>query len=214
MDEPRFELETNRIEALSDGVFAIAMTLLILELKVPVLRGDAEISELPASVAALWPKFLGYAISFVTLGVYWVAHHLHFFTIRRADRMLLWINILFLMTISIVPFTTALLGEYPRHILPVTVYAVNMIAVGLALQLHWSYATSGHRLIDKTVKPELIRSVSHVILMGPAVYLVAIVLAFVNTWISIILFLLVNLLYILPGSVHMHLRHGGARKSD
>jgi uncharacterized membrane protein len=205
--EPDFALSTHRIEALGDGVFAIAMTLLVLEIKVPALHGETVGAELPGALLALWPKFLCYVISFVTLGVYWVAHHLHFYTIKRADRMLLWINILFLMMVGLVPFTTALIGEYVDQRLPVIVYGVNMIVISLALQLHWSYATHNHRLVNPDVSPELIRTVTHVILLGPVIYLVAIGLSYVSTTISIAIYLLVNLIYILPGSVHLHLKH-------
>jgi len=205
-NEPQFDLSTHRIEALGDGVFAIAMTLLILEIKVPVLHGEAVASELPGAVLALWPKFLCYFISFVTLGVYWVAHHLHFYTIKRADRMLLWINVFFLMAIGLVPFSTAFIGEYVNQQLPVVIYGANMIIISLVLQLHWWYATHNHRLVEPDISPELVKSVTHVILIGPVIYLIAIGLSYVSTKLSIIIYLLVNLIYILPGSVHLHLK--------
>lgn len=203
--EPIFLLETNRIEALSDGVFAIVMTLLILEIGIP--SHDAVASGgLLAELLKLWPKFLCYTISFVTLGVYWVAHHLHFYTINRADRGLLWINILFLMGLSLVPFSTALIGEYYQAKIPVIVYGANLTFISLVLYLHWSYATSGGRLIPETTDPGLITRVKHVILIGPAVYLLAMAGAFISTFVSIALYLVVNLAYILPG-LHLHLKH-------
>jgi uncharacterized membrane protein len=205
-NEPQFELETNRIEALGDGLFSIAMTVLILEITVPTLHGENVGAELPGALLALWPKFLCYLISFVTLGVYWVAHHLHFYTIKRADRMLLWINILFLMMVGLVPFSTALIGEYVDQQLPVVIYGANMIIISLVLQLHWWYATHNHRLVDPDVSPELVKSVTHVILIGPVVYLIAMGLSYVSTKMSIAIYLLVNLIYILPGSVHLHLK--------
>lgn len=206
--EPRFLLGANRVEALCDGIFAIAMTLLILEIKVPVLHGDVDVSaKLPGAFLALWPKFMCYVISFVTLGVYWVAHHLHFMTIRKADRNLLWINILFLMAISLVPFTTAFAGEYMHERLPVILYGANMILIGVVLQLHWWYATSGHRLINPDTPSALIKTVEQVILMGSVAYLAAIGLVFINPVWSMVAYSLVNLLYIVPGGIHLHLKH-------
>ncbi len=205
--EPAFELTTHRIEALGDGVFAIAMTLLILEIRVPVLHGKFVASQLPDALIALWPKFLCYFISFVTLGVYWVAHHLHFHSIKRSDRMLLWINVLFLMAVGVVPFSTALVGQYVDQRLPVMLYAVNMIVISLVLQLHWWYATHNHRLVRPDLPRQLVRTVSHVILLGPLVYLVAIGLSYVSTALSVALFLFVNVIYLLPGGVHLHLKH-------
>src|SRR4030088_188078 len=98
------QLSRNRIEALTDGVFAVAMTLLVLDIKVPELEPPLAGAELPLKPLALWPKFLSYLISFVILGVYWVGHHIQLSFIRRADRPLLWINILFLLWVALVPF--------------------------------------------------------------------------------------------------------------
>lgn len=202
---PMFQLKTNRIEALGDGVFAIVMTLLILEIHVPHLADHGR--SMPAGLLKLWPKFLCYIISFITLGVYWVAHHLHFYTIKRADRGLLWINVLFLMVVGLVPFSTALIGEHYDRKSAVIFFAANMILIGLALFLHWIYATHKQRLTEPGVDPSLVTAVKHVILMGPVVYLIAIGAAFIDTRISIALFLLVNLLYIIPGGAHLHLKH-------
>lgn len=130
------QLGRNRVEALTDGVFAVAMTLLVLDIKVPELAQELASAELPYRLLALWPKFLSYAISFVILGVYWVGHHLQLSFIRSADRPLLWINILFLLWVALVPFSTALLSEYTKNRLAIAVYAGNMIAIGLTLALH------------------------------------------------------------------------------
>jgi uncharacterized membrane protein len=108
------QLSRNRIEALTDGVFAVAMTLLVLDIKVPELEPPLATAELPLKLLALWPKFLSYLISFVILGIYWVGHHIQLSFIRRADRPLLWINILFLLWVALVPFSTALLSEYAK----------------------------------------------------------------------------------------------------
>ena len=204
--EPDFILHTHRIEALADGVFAIVMTLLILEIKVPDLPRATGSADLTGALLVLWPKFLCYVISFVTLGVYWVAHHLHSHTIMRADRISLWINILFLMAIGLVPFSTALLGEYYRVPAAVAAYGANMVAVGLILQLHWWYATRKRRLVSPDVEESFVRSVSHVILLGPAVYLAAMLLAWISTTLALALYLSVNLIYILPGGAHFYLK--------
>jgi uncharacterized membrane protein len=88
-----FELGKNRIEALSDGIFAIAMTLLVLELHVPDLPPNAPNVQVAPALFKLWPKFLTYAVSFISLGVYWIGHHNMYHVIRRSDRVLLWLNI-------------------------------------------------------------------------------------------------------------------------
>jgi uncharacterized membrane protein len=198
------QIGRNRVEALTDGVFAVAMTLLVLDLKVPELEQALASAELPYRLLALWPKFLSYAISFVILGVYWVGHHLQLSFIRSADRPLLWINILFLLWVALVPFSTALLSEYTKHRLAIAVYGGNMIAIGLTLALHWWYATSRRRHVDPDVHPGLVRAAMARVLMGPLLYLVAIALSFFSPELSLALCALVPILYILPGRLDVH----------
>ena len=107
-------LSTSRIEAFSDGVFAIVITLLVIDLKVPQIAGDISV-ELGSRLFDLWPKLLSYLLSFVIVGVYWVAHHHVFHYICRVDRIALWLNLFFLMSVAFVPFPTALLGEYGSY---------------------------------------------------------------------------------------------------
>jgi uncharacterized membrane protein len=198
------QLGRNRIEALTDGVFAVAMTLLVLDIKVPELQQPTGTAELPLKLLALWPKFLSYSISFIILGVYWVGHHAQLSFIRRADRPLLWINILFLLWVALVPFSTALLSEYPKTRLAIGIYGANLIAIGLTLALHWSYATGESRHVDPAIDRDLVRGAMYRTLMAPIVYLIAILISFFRVEVSLILYALVPILYILPGRVDVH----------
>src|ERR1700687_2749265 len=110
-----------RIEALTDGIFAVAMTLLIFDLKVPKVPQDIPFSQFAATLAALWPRLLCFVMSFMTTGTLWVAHRGQFHWIERTDRFALWINLLFLLFVSALPFSTNLLAEYPRQPLAVMV---------------------------------------------------------------------------------------------
>jgi len=202
-------LSTARLEALVDGVFAVAMTLLVLTLIVP--REPAGLS--PAALTrhllhdlyALPFTALTYAISFVIAGVYWVGHHNQFPLIQRADRVLLWITILFLMGVTGIPFSTALLGAYPGQQVAVVLYGGNLIVIGLVLALQWWYATSNHRLTDEDLDPLLVRRAMRRILVGPLAYLLAISISFASPALSLAIYALVPLLYILPGRVDRHL---------
>jgi uncharacterized membrane protein len=205
------QLSRNRIEALTDGVFAVAMTLLVLDIKVPELDLPLATAELPLKLLALWPKFLSYLISFVILGVYWVGHHIQLSFIRRADRPLLWINILFLLWVALVPFSTALLGEYAKIRIAIAIYGANLIAIGLTLALHWWYATNEARHVDPDIHPRLVRGGMKRTLMAPLIYLIAIALSFVRAELSLILYALVPILYILPGRIDIH---WGAHRRD
>src|SRR5262249_48029527 len=120
-------MRTNRIEALSDGIFAIAMTVLVLGIQVPDGGGEAELS---ARLVTLGPQLDSYALSFVMLGVMWVGHHYQFQYICRADRGFLWLNLVFLLAVTFVPFATGVLGNYPGAPLAVFLYGGTVILGG------------------------------------------------------------------------------------
>lgn len=196
---------TARIEALCDGIFAIVMTLLVLELHVPDIAANLVSTELGHRLFDLLPKFLSFGVSFVIAGVYWVGHHNQFFFIKRADRVLLWINILFLLCMAFLPFSTALLGTYPFQPIAIIFYGANLIVIGLVLDLHWRYGTRGP-LMDAPLPSRVINTVHSRILMGPGIYLIAILLAYFIPILSLIIYVIVPILYILPGHIDLHFR--------
>lgn len=208
--ERRSGLDTDRIETLADGVFAIAMTLLVFAISVPELTGSG-VAQLPSSLLNLGPKLLAYVLSFVVLGVFWIGHHNQFFYIRRASRAFLWINILFLMFVAFIPFSAQLLGRYPGQLIAVAVYGFNMICVGLSLYLVWWYASSSHRLVDPDLDPATIRIATIRILSGPVAYAFAIVVSLFSVPAALVVIALVPLLYILPARIDRVL--SGGRRS-
>ena len=194
-------LSTNRLVAFSDGVFAVAITLLVLNLQVPQIATG---SELVSRLGALWPKLLSYALSFVIVGIYWVAHHNTFHYIKRSDRNLLWLNILLMMCIVFIPFPTALLGQYPEQRVAVIIYAGTLVITGLVLQsLRW-YATSEYRLVDRDIDPRLVQRATRRNLTAPLIYLLAIGISLFSVPVSFVLFILVPVYYILPGRIDQH----------
>ncbi len=200
-----------RIETLADGVFAIAMTLLAFNLTVPeVLPTQDPAVVLPGELVGLLPRFLIYAISFVVLGIYWVAHHAQFRVIHHADRPLLWINILFLMLVAFVPFSTSLMSRYWTAPVAVQVYGLVLILIGGAGYLHWWYATSGRRLVPATTPDSVIQAAKRRIAIAPAVCAIAIAVSFVSTAVSIALYALLIPFYIAPASLDRHVFRRGA----
>src|SRR5215211_6833412 len=139
--------DRDRIVNLSDGIFAIAITLLVLDIRVPDIPENLVAGKLPEELLSLWPRYLGYFLSFVSISVFWMIHHSIFRPVKAYDRNLLYLNFLFLMVVAFVPFPTALLGEYGNHQLPVAVYAATL-AIGrlLLTALHW-YSTRNGRLL-------------------------------------------------------------------
>lgn len=197
-------LAKGRIEALCDGVFAIAMTLMIFNIKVPEIPDEMVGATLADDVFRLWPQFLVYAISFVMLGVYWVGHHNQYHYIRRTDRFLLWINVAFLFCVTLIPFSTALLGRYPTQQVAVVVYAVNLILVGAVLLTHWRYAVSHPGLVGSDLDPVQVKLASRRILLAPAILVIAVAFSFVSTIFSLALCAIIPVLYILPGRIDRH----------
>ena len=135
--------ELERFIFFTDAVFAIVMTLLVLEIRVPEVPPDLAVAELPTKVLALWPKFFSYVLSFLVIGNYWIAHHQTFRYVMSYDRPLLWMNLLFLLSISFIPFPTALLGEYGELRFSVIVYAASVGLARLLLALEWWYIIKG-----------------------------------------------------------------------
>ena len=200
---PNEGLSKTRIEALADGIFAIAMTLMVFDIKLPVPTQTMPWS-LRYELVRLWPRFLAYVISFIMLGVYWVGHHNQYHYIRRTDRGFLWINIFFLMGVSLLPFSTGLLGQYPAERTALVVYGLNLIMVGGFLYTHWWYATRSHRLVESQINPEVVSLAKHRIAMGPAVSILAICVSLVGKRLSLAIFALIPLLYLIPGRIDYH----------
>lgn len=135
--------ELDRLIFFSDAVFAIVMTLLILDIRVPDVPSDAAAQELPGMVLELWPKFFSYVLSFLVIGLYWIAHHQTFRYVLSYNRTLLWLNLVFLLSISFIPFPTDLLGEYGELPFAVIVYAASVGLARLLLAVVWWYVVNG-----------------------------------------------------------------------
>ena len=194
--------EPDRLETFCDGVFAIAITLLILEIKVPTPEQVHAVGGLLPALVALWPSYVGYLIGFFTIGIMWTNHHAIFQYVRRTDRYFLLINVLFLLTIAFVPFPTAVLAEY----LPepderrgaVMLYSATMVFMALAYNAVWRYAVWGGRLLDADADMVAVRTISRRYAIGPFAYLAALLLALVSPWASLALHGLLAILYLLP----------------
>ncbi len=191
------ELSPHRLATLSDGIFAIAMTLLVLAIEVPssAIVGSADI---PHLLLQLWPKLLSYVVSFVVLGVFWEGHHGQFHFIHRADQILIWLNMIFLMLISAVPFSATLLARHGLQRTVVVFYGAHLVAVGLVQLAMWTYATRAGRLVRADLAPDAIRRETWHMLTAAAVYIGAMLLSLVSTVLSIALFASAPLLYIVP----------------
>jgi uncharacterized membrane protein len=191
---PTAGMGLGRLEALTDGVFAIAITLMVFEIRLPEVN-DAGLAR---AVAELWPFFLAYAISFGLLGIYWLGSRSQFHYIKASDHALNWLGLLLLALVSLVPFSTRVLSVHPLHAIAIAIYGGNLIAIGLALFATWRYATRGRRLVDPDLSPFVVRFAASRCLLAPAIYALAVAIGFVGPWVSLALFALVPFLYVIP----------------
>jgi len=194
------EIGKNRIEALSDGIFAIVMTLLILELHVPDLPPTAPNVEVTPALLALWPKFVSYLVAFVSLGVFWIAHHVMYHAIRRADRTLLWLNIVFFMFVSLLPFSTSVLNAFPRALIAPFLFGANLASVGWLLFFQWTYVRSQPGMLAAFVTTEYCATVNFRMLAVPVATTLTAFVCFWSAGISVAIYLLLLPLYMLPGT--------------
>ncbi len=196
------ERETTRIEAFSDGVFAIAMTLLVIEIKVPSHELVAA-HGLAQSLAALWPSYLAFLTSFTTILVIWVHHHWIFALIRRNDHPFLYWNGLLLLFVTFVPFPTALLSEYLLHSdakVAANLYTGTFLAVSLAFHALWRHASARLLSADATsAKKDEAMQITKQYRFGPVLYFGAFGVSFVSEGWSVALCLLLALFFALRG---------------
>lgn len=170
----------DRITTFTDGVFAVAITLLVLDLRLPEIPPERVSAELPGAIRDLLPRIFSYALSFAIIGIYWIVHHRAFTYIIRYDRVLLRLNLLFLFCVSFIPFTTSLNGAYGTHRLAFLFYAVNLAATGIVMSGLWTYATAHHRLVSDDLTPRAIRYVTLRGLVLPVSALVGIGISLVS----------------------------------
>jgi uncharacterized membrane protein len=175
---PEAGRELDRIVNFSDAVFAIAITILVLDIRVPDIPEGRVATELPAQILGLGPKYLSYVISFLVLAIYWQAHHRVFKPITGYDGTLVWLNLFFLMAIAFLPFPTSLLGEYSQEHVSVVIYAANAALASLLLVAISWYATSGHRLVASDLDDEAERIQRVQGLAVPVVFVLSIGIAF------------------------------------
>jgi TMEM175 potassium channel family protein len=172
---------SERLEAFSDGVIAIAITLLVLELKVP----DAENGQLLDALARNWPSYVAFVLSFVVIGIMWVSHHSMFERIAQVDRGLLFVNLGLLLGIAFLPFPTALLASYVRDggsnaQIAAAIYSATMASIGLVFVGMWYYLYRRPHLLVDGIEPALLRRSIRRSWASPIVYGASIGLAFVN----------------------------------
>jgi uncharacterized membrane protein len=171
---PKAGSRVERLTLFSDAIFAFAMTLLAVNIRVPEIAQDLISSQLSVELASLTPKFIGYGLSFFISASFWVFYHRIFTNIKRYDLRLIWLNILFLFFVVLIPFPSDLIGRFLSQEITLVIYSTLMAATGFTLSLIWLYASSRHRLLDESLSNRAIKRMTIRTFVTPIVFLVSI----------------------------------------
>jgi uncharacterized membrane protein len=204
-------MPTSRLEAFSDGVFAIAMTLLVLDIKVPAAGPGAP--PLWQALVHQWPAYFGYVTSFATIGIMWINHHLNFTLIRRTDHALLVLNGLLLLGVTFLPFPTGLVAAYVGRAgdrLATAVYAGTFLFIAVIWNVLWRYASTRGHLLGRDVDPRLVDAITRAYNPGVLSYFVAFAAAFVSALASLAIIAALALYFALVPVGH----HRVARRNE
>jgi uncharacterized membrane protein len=190
-------VDTGRLEALSDGVFAFALTVLVLTIAVPPAG-----TSIGTELLALWPSYLTYAVSFLLIGTIWINHEAMFRHIVRADQTLLLLNLLHLMDVAFLPFPTAVLAaSFIRgtdESIAAALYGATLTFGAIVVNVMWRYAARDRRLLGDDLTPEKTRQLNRRYLVGLVVYPVATVLGVVVPGLALVLYVALTIFYMLP----------------
>lgn len=185
----------DRLAALSDGVFAVAMTLLVLDLHAPAAEAIHSEQELWRALLGLAPRLVAYFMSFLTLGIFWVGQRAQLDRLTRSDRDLSWIHLAFLCAVTLVPFSTALLAEHITYRVALLVYWGNILLLGVLLYWTWGHAVRA-KLLKDDATPDIVAAICRRILIGQSLYALGAALCVFNTYWSIAFIALVQVTYV------------------
>ncbi|MDD1694840.1 MAG: DUF1211 domain-containing protein [Methanoregula sp.] len=183
-------LTKGRLEALSDGIFAFAMTLLVVGLNLPDKATMIQSNVFALQyLGTLYSDFFHYVLSFLILGAFWLSQHQQFHSVRVPDKVFIWINLVTLMFVALLPFSTSFSGDFSGAPLGAMVFEANLFAIGMGMSCQWWYATNGFRLTESTIRPAYVRGVLLGNLVVPAVSTLCILVALTGSLYSSALYL-------------------------
>jgi uncharacterized membrane protein len=200
-------LTKSRLEGLTDGIFAFAMTLLVIGLNLPDKATIVQSTPFVTNILfSLYSDFFHYVLAFLILGAFWLSHHVQLHPIRALDRMFVWLNLGTLLFVALLPFSTSFSGDFPGVPLGAIVFELNLFAIGIGMFLQWKYATGKDRLVEPGMNKGFIRKISNRTLVVPFISLAGIGIALMGfTW-STIVYLLI------PVFQYLVVRHSGRQE--
>jgi uncharacterized membrane protein len=187
----------SRVEAFSDGIFAIIITLLVLEIKVPHIELHSSPADLTAALFNLFPKFISWIISFFTVAVIWVNHHKLFKQFRQLDHGIFWYNALLLLWTSFIPFPTAVMGDYPGNLASVVLYGTVMALMALSFTLMRWHVLRNPDLLEETTDLRMFSKGTWLsLLFGPMLYLAGVATSVIHPYISFSIYLAIPVYFV------------------
>ncbi|MBP6913342.1 MAG: DUF1211 domain-containing protein [Candidatus Levybacteria bacterium] len=186
-------IDENRVVNFSDAVFAFAATLLVLKIDIPQINSGFVETQLITSLVNLWPQYFANIISFLIIGYYWLTHHMVFGLLRKFNRTVVWMNIVFLILVSFIPFPVDLYGDFNNVPAVVVFYSASLALVGYMLAIIWWYASANNRLISPEMTKRKISFITAKILVAPVVFTLSMPLVYFHpimaqaSWVLIIL---------------------------
>jgi uncharacterized membrane protein len=197
-------MASGRLEALGDGIFSVAMTFLVIELALPVVKGN-NWNDFLNALKQSWNGFLCYMISFVVLGIMWFGHRMMFEYIGRTNRYFIFLGVLFYMVVCLVPFSTRFLATETMKWYAIFAYGVNLSLCNLTLYAQWLYGINRATLMERELPDEVKKEAKLLFLLSPIVYTIAIIFSFFVPMVSIIIFVITPLVYLIPNKLDKHL---------
>lgn len=192
MEQREEKQDLSRIIGFSDAIFAFAITLMVLNFNIPIIPENLVNEKLPSEVYRQIPTLISYVISFLAVGSFWFSHHEKFRRIIRYDKVLFWLNLLLLMLVVFIPFTTNLVGEYSESQFAVVLYCLSISLTGIVLALEWFYASFHHRLVKSTMPDHEVWEGVLIALVIPVIFIASALVSFLHLgiakWVWVLVF--------------------------
>ena len=197
-------MASGRLEALGDGIFSVAMTILVIEISLPIVKGDTW-KDFVFALKQSWDGLLCYVISFIVLGIMWFGHRMMFEYIGKTNRYFIFLGVMFYLVVCLVPFSTRFLAIHTLKWYAIMVYAINLSCCNLTLFAQWKYGTNRAPLLHREVPEEVRKEATFLFLLSPLVYSVAVLISFYFPRVSIAIFIVTPIVYLIPSKLDKYL---------
>ena len=204
MDQHKLTMASGRLESLGDGVFSVAMTILVIELKLPSVQGNSWNDFLHA-LYQTWQELLCYLVSFILLGIMWFGHRMVFEYISKTNRYFIFLGVLFYMVVCFVPFSTRFLAANTLRWYAISMYGLNLSMCNITLYVQWLYGINRPSLHARILPGEVKAEAQKLFLISPILYSIAIVMSFFIPEISIVIYCITPVLYLIPNKLDKYL---------